>query len=191
MQSRNQLLFDRSSAKLIFGSAGKPPFQRVEIDVENENPIKQINKAGEISGAAAEEGDCVAVISDHGFDFVHIPKLMLLLPYDLVHLALMGRFIHRFPRLWIAPINQLPVTVEDVVTAPLQFFSHRGLAGARHAFDQIVSDAHPFTLTRNVRVVGQRNNPRDPQWFAIPPAPAGLFVFGLEDLLCPAAGTNL
>lgn len=49
MQSQNQLLFDRSSAKLIFGSAGKPPFQRVEIDVENENPVKQINKAGEIS----------------------------------------------------------------------------------------------------------------------------------------------
>jgi hypothetical protein len=57
----------------------------------------------EISGAAAEEGDCVAVISDNGFDFVHIPKLMLLLPYDLVHLALMGRFIRRFPGLWIAP----------------------------------------------------------------------------------------
>jgi hypothetical protein len=29
-----------------------------------------------------------------------------------------------------------------VVTAPLQFFSRRGFAGAGDAFDQIVSDAH-------------------------------------------------
>jgi hypothetical protein len=43
MQSHNQLPFDRSSAKLVFGSAGKPPFQSVEIDVENENP-RQANQ---------------------------------------------------------------------------------------------------------------------------------------------------
>jgi hypothetical protein len=116
-------------------------------------PVKQINEAGEISGAAAEEGDCVAVISDHGPDFVYIPKPMLLLPYDFVHLARVGRFIHRFSRPGIASIGQLTITMDDVVTAPLQFFSHRGFAGARHAFDQIISDAHPIALTRKVRVV--------------------------------------
>jgi hypothetical protein len=88
------------------------------------------------------------VISDHGPDFVYIPKPMLLLPYDFTHLARVGRFIHRFSRPGIALIGQLTITVEDVGTAPLQFFSHRGFAGARHAFDQIVSDAHPTTLGR-------------------------------------------
>src|SRR5262245_7258891 len=63
--------FARPSAKLIFWSPDKPPVQRVDIDVENENAVKQINKAGEISGATAEEGDRVALISDRGFDFVY------------------------------------------------------------------------------------------------------------------------
>lgn len=67
---------------------------------------------------------------------------MLLLPYGLVPLALMERFFQRFPRLWIAPIFQLPITIDDMVTAPLQFFSHRGFAGARHAVDQIISNTH-------------------------------------------------
>ena len=53
----------------------KPPVQRVEIDVENENPVKQINKVGEISRPAAEEGHRVALISDPGFDFVYIPNV--------------------------------------------------------------------------------------------------------------------
>jgi hypothetical protein len=149
----NRTINSRSIGLPPNGSAGKPPFQSVEIDVENENPVKQINEAGEISEAAAEEGDCVAVISDHGPDFVYIPKPMLLLPYDFVRLARVGRFIPRFSRPGIALIGQLTITMEDVVTAPLQFFSHRGFAGARHAFDQIISDAHPIALTRKVRVV--------------------------------------
>ena len=46
---------------------------------------------------------------------------MLVLPYNLVHFTLMGRLNQPLPRLWIAPIFQLPITVEDVVTAPPQF----------------------------------------------------------------------
>jgi hypothetical protein len=123
MQSHNQLAFARSSAKLIFGSPGKPPVQRIEIDLENEDPVKQINEAGEISRAAAEEGDRVALIGDHRFDFVHIPDVMLVPPCDAVRHALMGKPIHRFPRLWIALISQLAVTVDGVVTAPPQFLA--------------------------------------------------------------------
>ena len=67
---------------------------------------------------------------------------MFLLPYGLVPLALMDRFIYWFPCLWIAPIFQLPVTVEDVITAPLQFFSHRGFARARDALNKIISLTH-------------------------------------------------
>src|SRR5580658_6986609 len=72
---------------------------------------------------------------------------MLLLPYGLVPLALVERLFQRFPRLWIAPIFQLPITMYDMVTAPLQFFSHRSFAGAGNAFDQIISDAHPVFST--------------------------------------------
>jgi len=121
MQSHNQLPFARSSAKLIFWSPGKPPVQRVEIDVENENPVKQINKVGEISRATAEEGDRVALISDHGFDFVYIPNVMLVLPCDAVRHALERKAIQRLTSLWIALISQLSVTVDGVVTAPPQF----------------------------------------------------------------------
>ncbi len=67
---------------------------------------------------------------------------MFLLPYSLVLLALMDRFIYRFPCLWIAPIFQLPVTVDDVITALLQFFSHRGFARAGDTLDKIISLTH-------------------------------------------------
>src|SRR5580692_3451108 len=72
---------------------------------------------------------------------------MLLLPYGPVPLALVERLFQWSPRLWIAPIFQLPITMYDMVTAPLQFFSNRSFAGARNPFDQIVSDAHPVFST--------------------------------------------
>jgi hypothetical protein len=77
MQSRNQFLFACSSAILVFWSPGK-----------------QIGKAGEIPGAAAEEGDRVALISDQGFDFVYIPNVVLV-----------PKAIRRFTCLWIASID--------------------------------------------------------------------------------------
>jgi hypothetical protein len=67
MQSRNQFPFACSSAILVFWSSGKPLVRRFQIDVGNENPVKRIDKAGEIPGAAAEEGDRVTLISDQGF----------------------------------------------------------------------------------------------------------------------------
>ncbi len=49
MHSPNQLPFARLCTKLVFWSPGKPPVQRVEIDVENENLVEQINEVVEIS----------------------------------------------------------------------------------------------------------------------------------------------
>ncbi|MGF6230023.1 hypothetical protein QFZ27_003978 [Inquilinus ginsengisoli] len=102
------------------GPPGKPPVQRVDIDFGNEDPVKQIDKAGKISGAAAEEGNRVALIRDQGFDFVDIPNMVL-----------MHKAIQRFTSLRITLIRQLPVTIDGVVTAPSQFFTHRGFARAR------------------------------------------------------------
>ena len=39
----------------MFEPAGRPLFQRVGIDLENEDQIEKINEAEEIPGAAAEE----------------------------------------------------------------------------------------------------------------------------------------
>ena len=55
VQSPDELPFGRSSAPLGFRSLGKPSGQCVDIDLENKNPIEQIDEAGEIPGAAAEE----------------------------------------------------------------------------------------------------------------------------------------
>jgi len=118
MQSRNQFPFASSSAPLVFWPPGKALVQRVQIDVENENPVKQVNKAEEIPGAAAEEGDRVASISDQGFDLVHIPNVV---PLHKPNVVLVPRAIQRFTGLWIASIRQLTVAVDGMVTAPAQF----------------------------------------------------------------------
>jgi hypothetical protein len=73
------------------------PVQRVQIDVENEDPVKQINEAWEISRAAAEEGDRVELICDQGSDFVYIPNVVLVR-------ALAHKAIQRFAGLWICEV---------------------------------------------------------------------------------------
>ena len=55
VQSPNEAPFGRSSAPLSFRPLGKPSGQCVQIDLENKNPIEQIDEAREIPGAAAEE----------------------------------------------------------------------------------------------------------------------------------------
>lgn len=146
MQPRNEFLLFWFSAEVSWVACDtliEPSIQCLKVgDLKNKDAVKQIGKAGEISRTAAEEGDCVAVISDHGFDFIDIPKQVLVPPQDLVHFTLMDRFGQRRACLWIAPIPQFPIAVEDVVTPPLQLFSHRGFTGAGNAFDQIVSDSH-------------------------------------------------
>ena len=78
MQSSNEFFFLWFSAPVSWVSRHaliKPPIQCVKVvDLKNKNAVKQANKAVEISGAAAEEGNGGAVISDHGFNFVYIPK---------------------------------------------------------------------------------------------------------------------
>ncbi len=78
MQSCNEFLFLWFSAPVSWVPCHpliKPSIQCVNVvDLKNKNTIKQINKVVEISRAAAEKGDRDAVISDHGFDFIYIPK---------------------------------------------------------------------------------------------------------------------
>jgi len=121
MQSHNHFSFGWRCAKLVFRSASKPPVQRVQIDVENENRVKQIYKAMEIPRAAAKEGDRVASISGQRFDFVEIPKVVFVPKCHIRNALLERRGVERFARLWIAFIGQFAVTVDDVITSALQF----------------------------------------------------------------------
>jgi len=56
---------------------------------------------------------------------------------------------HRFTSFRIALISQLPVAMNGVVAAPLQFIANGSLAGAGKAFDQIVPPAHALKPTNH------------------------------------------
>jgi hypothetical protein len=55
VQSHNEFTFDGPSSPLVFRSFSKTPDQRIATDLKNKNLVKQVNKLGEISRAAAEE----------------------------------------------------------------------------------------------------------------------------------------
>lgn len=67
MQSRNEFLLFRFSAEVSWvqrHALVEPSKQCLKVaDLKNKSAVEQINKVGEVSRAAAEEGDCVAVIS--------------------------------------------------------------------------------------------------------------------------------
>ena len=89
----------------------------------------------------------MALIGHQGFDFVDIPKVVLVRKGHVRNALPMCRAIQRFARLRIALISQFAVTVDGVVTALLQFRGDSGLACPGNAFDQIVPDTH-FALVR-------------------------------------------
>src|SRR4051812_1625680 len=100
MHSFNKFFFFRFCAPVSWvqrHSLINPPKQEVKIvDLKNENAIKQINKAVEISRAAAEKRECGAVIGDHRFDFVDIPKPVLLSPFDIIDCSFVVKLTQRF-----------------------------------------------------------------------------------------------
>ena len=71
------------------------------------------------------------MVGDQGSHSSHMPNMVL------VRAA-----IRWFTSIRIALIGQFIVTIDSMVTAPLQFFANRRFAGAGNAFDQIISDAH-------------------------------------------------
>lgn len=80
-------------------------------------------------------------------DFVDFPKVVPVPEGHIRNVLLKCKVIQLFARLGIAFIGQLAVTVDDVVTAPLQFGGDRSLASPGNAFDQIIPDTH-FALVR-------------------------------------------
>jgi hypothetical protein len=71
------------------------------------------------------------LVGDQGFYSVHVSDVVLV-----------RQAIRRFTSFRVALISQFGVTIDGIVTASLQFFANRSLAGAGNALNQIVSDAH-------------------------------------------------
>ncbi len=128
MQARDERLFLRFSTPVSWVARNplvEPTIQYPKVgNLKNKDGIKQIDKAVKIPAAAAKERCCHAVIIEHSLDIFHVPNLMLLLPHSLVQFVQMGWLVHRLPGFWIAPIHQLPVSVQDVKAAPLQLFGN-------------------------------------------------------------------
>jgi hypothetical protein len=58
------------------------------------------------------------------------------------NVVLVCEAIRRFTGFRIASVSQFAVTMNGMVAAPLQLIADRSFAGARKAFNQIVSNAH-------------------------------------------------
>jgi len=136
MQSRNELPFRFPPAPLIFRSLVKPPVQGVEVDLEDENAVKQLNEVCKVPRTPAEECYRRIIAGDQGFYSIHMPNVVL------VRAAL-----NRITSFGIALISQFSVTIDGMVAASLQFLTDCSLASARNAINQIVPDAHCWIIT--------------------------------------------
>ncbi len=63
----------------------------------------------------------MASIGDQGFDFVDVPKMVLVSKGHIRNVLQMRRAVQRFTRFWMTFVSQLAVAMDNVVTAPLQF----------------------------------------------------------------------
>ncbi len=109
--------------------------------------VEEIDETIEIPGAATEEGDRVALVLDQGLYLVDVLEMVSVTEGDINQILPGGGVAQGLACHRIAFIGELAVTMDDMVTALLQACRNRGLAGAGHAFDQNVSDAH-FALIR-------------------------------------------
>jgi hypothetical protein len=89
------------------------------------------------SGTTAEERRWLILVSDQGPYLIDIPDVVLV-----------GDGIRRLTSFRVASVSQFAVTVDSMVTPPLQFIADRGLAGAGKAFDQEILPAHCWTVQR-------------------------------------------
>src|SRR4051794_31256888 len=85
--------------------------------------------------APAEEGQRLFAARGQGCDLLNPPDVMLVGPTE-----------RRLASLRVALVGEVGVTVDRVVTAPLQFLAHRCLAGATDALDEEVALAHGGTV---------------------------------------------
>jgi hypothetical protein len=77
------------------------------------------------------------LVGDQGLYSIHMPNVVLVC-----------QAIRRFTGFRIALVSQFAVTMNGTVAAPLQFIADRSFAGARKAFNQIISNAHSLEDSR-------------------------------------------
>jgi hypothetical protein len=101
------------------------------IDIQYEDFVEQIYEYMKVPRDTREKGDIIVFLRHDGSDFLSIP-----------YMRPKTRTFYWSSSFRVAAIGELTVAVDDVVIAPLQPLSCGGLAGARTAFDQIVSLRH-------------------------------------------------
>ena len=140
LESRKGFAFACRSAPRVCRSGGKTPVQRSQIDRKHENAIPHIAETVGIPGTTAKEGCRMGVIGQQSADRRNVP-----------HPGTLRSGAPRNGRagFWLAPIGQVPVAVDGVVAAPLQFVADCGFTGAGNAVDDVVLATHvPFRMKR-------------------------------------------
>lgn len=90
LEARKRFPFLCCSAPLGFRSSGKPPIQRIQIDLKHKYSIEQIDEAIGIASTAAKECGCVGLIRDQRTNLRKVP--------DPRALRISAAILHGFPR---------------------------------------------------------------------------------------------
>ncbi len=139
--AEDQGAFGRGGAPFV-GPAVEAALQRRAVDFEDEDRVEEIEEAGAVARAAAEEGGGMGPVGRARRHHAGVPDMVVM---DEGRIAPMrGDHARVEPRARprIALTGQHAVAMHDIVAAPFQFGRDRGLAAARAAFDEIVPDAH-------------------------------------------------
>lgn len=122
----------------FIGSPIQTFVQRFEIKVENKNFVEHIKEFLKVAGAPTEESHRTRRVSRDRTHLCHGPHPVRVTPFDAVRA--MRRPCKRPACFWVPNIGQDPITVNDMVTPPLQLGGDGRFSSAGAAFDQIVPD---------------------------------------------------
>jgi hypothetical protein len=108
MQAHDELAFRLLCAELVFRPLIESPVQSVQIDLQDEDPVEQVEEFRGVSRAAAEEGEALILVGDQGSDSVHRPDVM----------PVRRHVIRRLTRFRVPLIGQVGVTIDGVISTP-------------------------------------------------------------------------
>lgn len=135
VESDNEVTLGWFRPPLVLRALVEPPVQGFEINVEDEDPVEQIDELREVARASAEERDGLLMICHQS---PHTP--------DVPDVVLVRSGIGRFTSRGVALVREFPVAVDGLVATPVQFSAHRGLPRSGDALDEIVADTHQGSI---------------------------------------------
>src|SRR3954451_21918360 len=118
MQAQSELPLLGPSAPLVLRSLGEPPDQRVRVDLQDEEPVEQVEELREVPGPTAEEHHRRVPAGDQRSPLVHVPDVVLV-----------SSTLRRSASLGVALVRKLVVPIDGEVATPLQLPADGSLAG--------------------------------------------------------------